>query len=321
MKLFADYKEIRQMLIDAVTAVGTERVPLELCGGRVLAEDLKAIDNVPPFDRSPYDGYAFRSEDILAASKENPVTLTIIEEVPAGAVPTKTVTEGTATKILTGAPIPEGADAVINYEVTEFTDTEVKFFAPVASGQNIIRAGDDVKKGTVLAEAGTVIDAGLAGSLAAQHVREPLVYKKPRIGIISTGDEVVEPGEDLAPGKIINSNRYTLTAALQKIGCEAVYMGVAGDKAETIAHVMTEGLKEFDAIVSTGGVSVGDYDLTPAAMELAGMEIMARGVDLKPGQACAYGAKDGKVAFGFSGNPVAAVAGFYIVALPAFKKL
>ena len=170
-----DFITARAYLADRMTPVETERVSLSEAAGRILAEDLIAADNIPPFDRSPFDGYAFRAADTAQASPEHPVTLTILEEVPAGAVPAKRVTPGTATKILTGAPIPEGADCVSMFERTEFTRETVTLFVPGSAGENIILAGEDVKKGTLLVRKGARIDAGVAGTLAAQGVSQPLV--------------------------------------------------------------------------------------------------------------------------------------------------
>ncbi len=316
-----DYITARELLLDAVKPVGTERTCLSRCGRRVLAEALTAVEHTPPFDRSPYDGYALRAADTVLASKEAPVTLCVSEEVPAGAVPTVPVIEGAATKVLTGAPIPAGADAVIMYEKTQFTAETVTVFSPLKSGENIIRAGEDVRRGTVLAQAGDVIDPGLAGTLAAQDVVEPLVYRIPRVAILSTGSELVEAGQSLSSGKIRNSNRYMLEAALKSMGCEPVYLGIAGDSVEEICGLLEKGLAECDAAVATGGVSVGDYDLTPAAMEASGAEILFRGVELKPGMACAYGLRGGKLICALSGNPASALTNFYAVAVPALRKL
>lgn len=316
-----DYITARNLLVDTISPVDTEEVSLAECIGRVLAQDVIAADNVPPFDRSPYDGYALRSKDVVNATKEKPVTLYIIEEVPAGAVPTMPCTKNTAVKILTGAPIPQGADCVINYERTEFTDSSVKIFEPIKAGSNIVLAGEDVRKGDVLARKGQVIDAGTAGTLASQGIAFPKVYRRPKVGIISTGNEVSEVGAPLAPGKIYNSNRYTLAAALEQLGCESVYLGLAGDNPGAIRDRMVKGLEECDAILSTGGVSVGDYDFTPDAMEQAGINILLRGVQLKPGMACAYGEKNSKLACGLSGNPASSLTNFHAVAVPALKKL
>lgn len=315
------YEQARVLLLAVVHPVETDHIPLSECGGRVLAQDLIAQENVPAFDRSPYDGYAVCAEDTAFAAKERPVTLRILEEVPAGAVPTQAVVPGTATKVLTGAPIPKGADAVIMYEKTVFTDETVTLFAPVKPGSNIVRTGEDIGKGAVLARSGTVIDPGLAGTLAAQGEAMPLVYRKPKVALLSTGSELVEADAAPGAGKIRNSNRYMLEAALKQIGCEPVYLGIAGDSAADISARLNEGLAKCDAVVTTGGVSVGDYDLTPEAMERCGAEILFRGVDMKPGMACAYGVKEGKLICGLSGNPASALTNFYAVALPALKKL
>lgn len=316
-----DYVTARELLLAAVIPVGAERVPLSRCGGRILAQDLTAEENIPPFDRSPYDGYAFRAADTVGVSKEHPVTLRILEEIPAGSVPTVTVTEGTAVKLLTGAPIPPGADAVTKYEVTEFTGETVTLFTPAESGENVVRTGEDVRKGEILVRCGDVVDPGVAGTLAAQGTALPLVYRVPRIGIVSTGSELTEVEETPGPGKIRNSNRYTLETVLTAIGCEPVYLGLAGDSAEEICALLKKGLAECDAVISTGGVSVGDYDLTPDAMELAGAELLFRGVAMKPGMACAYGVCRGKLICGLSGNPASSLTNFYAVALPALRKL
>ena len=316
-----DYLAARELLLRRVTSVGTQEVALGESAGRVLAADLIAGENIPPFDRSPYDGYAFIAGDTATATRETPVTLSILEEIAAGAVPTRRVTPGTAAKVLTGAPIPDGADAVMMFEETAFTADTVTLFAPCKPGQNIVRAGEDVKAGTVLANCGDVIDAGTAGTLAAQGIARPAVYKKPRIGIISTGNEVIEADEPLAPGKIRNANRHALEAILIREGLESVYLGLAGDRVEDIARLIEAGLASCDALVLTGGVSVGDYDLTPAAMEACGVEMLLRGAAIKPGMACAYGMRDGKLICGLSGNPASSITNLYMIALPALRRL
>ncbi|MCF0228563.1 MAG: molybdopterin molybdotransferase MoeA [Parasporobacterium sp.] len=321
MKYDMEYAPAREMIVSFVEAVETERVDLDMCGGRILAAELTASENVPAFDRSPYDGYAFRAEDTKGASRDHPVTLAITEEIPAGSVPTKAVTPGTAAKILTGAPVPEGADAVIMYEKTEFTETEVSIFSECTAGDNIIYAGEDVKAGTVLAEKGTLIDPGLAGTLAAQGEIRPLVYRKPVAGIISTGSEVTDNPGEVPAGMIRNTNRYSLAAALQKDGCETVYLGLVGDRVKDISRLISEGLKKCDLIVLTGGVSAGDYDLTPQAMEAAGCELLFKGVRIKPGMACCYGMAEGKPVCGLSGNPSSSLINYYTVLRPAVRKM
>lgn len=315
------YSEARDWLLQIAKPVATEMVQLANCSGRILGQDLIAADNVPPFDRSSYDGYAFRTIDTKDASREHPITLKILEEIAAGDVSHFPVAEGCAVKVLTGAPIPEGADAVTKFELTEFTEESVTIFEPCKSGSNIVRTGEDVKIGDVLAEKGMQIDPGLMGTLASQNASTPLVYRIPKVGIISTGSELCEVGEELKPGKIYNSNQYMLSNALYRIGCEPVILGSVKDSAEEICELILKGLEECDALLLTGGVSVGDYDLTPEAMEMAGVEILFRGVALKPGMACAYGRKDGKLICGLSGNPASSITNFYAVTYPAIKKL
>ena len=315
------YEEARDLLLSQVRPVGAETLPLEICAGRVLAETVSARYSVPPFDRSPYDGYAFRAADSAGASRTSPVTLRVLAEVPAGSLSPCPVTEGAAVRIMTGAPIPEGADAVVMFEKTEFTAETVTLFSPARPGENVVRAGEDVTAGAVLAEAGSLIDAGTLGTLASQGFASLEVFRKPKVGIISTGSELIEPGEPLLPGKIGNSNRYTFTALLEGLGCLPLYLGTARDETAAIAALLREGVKTCDAVLLTGGVSVGDYDLTPEAMEACGVKLLFRGVDLKPGMACAYGMAEEKPVMGLSGNPASAVTNFHAVAVPALKRL
>lgn len=321
MKSHLDYIAARDLLLNRVAPLGTERVMLTEAYGRVLARDLLAQEDVPAFDRSPYDGYTVRSADTVNASEKHPITLRVVEEIPAGAVPEKEITAGTAAKILTGAPVPSGADAVINYEATEFTAESVTLFAPLEAGKNVVRRGEDVRQGALLAAAGTVIDPSLCGTLAAQGVMQPEVYRVPRVAVFSTGNEVLEPDAPMHEGCIRNSNGYTLCAALKEIGLSPVYMGIARDDAAEIAEKLEKALDTCDAVVTSGGVSVGDYDLTPAAMAQCGAEMLFRGVALKPGMACAYGMKNGKLICALSGNPASSLINLIAVAVPALKKL
>ena len=380
MEINMDHNAARDLLVSVTKPVSAEKIRLEEAAGRILARQLTAASDVPAFDRSPYDGYAFRAEDTKGASREYPVILKILEEVPAGSIPSKQVVRGTAAKIFTGALIPEGADAVIMYEKTDFDTESVTIYEEAHHGDNIIYAGEDVRKGSLLAKAGSVIDAGLCGTLASQGYLNLLVYAKPVVGIISTGNELVDPEDKwnvfsndrelpdgdginctafssdikkgsrlpesdsaIPPGKIINSNRYTLAAALWKDGCIPVYLGTAGDDVPEIAALISAGFtyqkkrntdgsssieqqgsslpRSCDMILLTGGVSAGDYDLTPEAMGLAGCNLLAKGVKLKPGMACSYGEKDGKLVCALSGNPASALTNYYAVVRPAVRKM
>ena len=317
-----DYRSARDLLLEHVSPMQTHRIPLETerLAGLVLAEDITASENVPPFDRSPYDGYAFRAADTAGADPEHPVTLSVLEEIPAGSMWTQTVTPGTAVKILTGAPVPPGADAVTKYEDTEYTETEVKIFSAFSAGENIVTAGEDVKKGDLLACAGSVIDPALLGVLAAQHRTDPLAFCAPTVAVITTGSELVSPDEPLSGGKIVNTNRYTFRAEVEKLGCKCRTVTVSDDP-DRIAEAVSEALTYADMVILTGGVSVGDYDYTPDAMERAGVTLLIRTLKLKPGGASAYGVKDGKLVCGLSGNPASALTNYYAVVLPSLRKL
>ncbi|MCR4923800.1 MAG: molybdopterin molybdotransferase MoeA [Lachnospiraceae bacterium] len=316
-----DYLEAVKILVSNVTPIETCRLPLEELYGRILAEDIIAKENVPSFSRSPYDGYAFRALDTREASEESPVLLKVIENIRAGQLAKKEVGLNTAIRLMTGAAIPEGADAVCKYEDTDFSEHEVYIKKPYAEGDNIIYAGEDIKKGSIIAKAGSIVDEGMAGAIASLGYRELEVYRRVKAGIISTGDELVEPSDKLSMGKIRNSNRYSIAGALKKIGIESIYLGHARDDTEELVKLINKGERDCDLIISTGGVSVGDYDLLPKAMEEAGYELPVRGVKMKPGMACAYGLKKGRIMLALSGNPASSLTNLQCICLPALKKL
>ncbi|MDO5131522.1 MAG: molybdopterin molybdotransferase MoeA [Eubacteriales bacterium] len=325
-----DYRRIRDALLASVSAVDKEETALEAAAGRILAQDVIAAEDVPSFARSPYDGYVFRAEDVKNASAEHPVMLRITDYIPAGEMPHVKITAGTAAHLMTGAPVPEGADAVLPFEKTLFTEETVTIREPVPHGSNVILPGEDVRKGTVLAHSGTRIDAGLAGTLAGQGIFRPGVYRVPLVGVISTGTEILEEGDLPKTGKIYNTNRYSLQAACAEAGCRSVYFGTARDEEGAVCEMLLEALGTCDAVLLSGGVSVGDFDCTPAAMEKAGVKILARGAALKPGMAGAYGifTRENKETgnpeiipvMALSGNPAACMTAFYAIALPVLKK-
>ena len=350
-----DYRKARDAMLEQVGPVGTETAALSACAGRVLARQVVARADIPPFDRSPYDGYAFRSQDVQNASEQSPVTLRIVDYIAAGDVPHTCIRAGEAAHLMTGAPVPEGADAVLPFERTRFTEEEVTIDTPVKSGSNVVYAGEDVRKGTILCSPGVRIDAGLAGTLAGQGIFTPCVYKKPLVGVISTGSEILEENEEPSPGHIYNSNRYSLQTACELAGCRTVYMGTAGDDRDVIAGLIGEAFCTCDAVILSGGVSVGDFDCTPEAMALSGVRLLAHGLALKPGMAGAYGiydrsnenvpssgdkgpssgengpssgdnssySEDGSrtvPVFGLSGNPAACMTAFYAVVLPVLRR-
>ena len=316
-----DHSEAVRLLTDRVDRIETEESDLENAFGRILGEDVTARGNVPSFDRSPYDGYAFKASDTEDASADHPVTLAVIENIRAGQIPRQRVTGGTAIRLMTGAPIPEGADAVCKYEDTDYTDDSVSIRQSFGSGDNIIKAGEDIKKGALIARKGYPVDAGLSGTLASLGMMSVSVYKRPVAALITTGDEVTDPEDELPPGKVRDSNRYSIAAALSNIGIDTVFLGHADDSVSGIAELIRQGEEACDVIISTGGVSAGDYDLVPDAMTKCGYGIFVRGVAMKPGMACAYGIKDKKLMLALSGNPASSLTNLQCICYPALKKM
>jgi molybdopterin molybdotransferase len=321
MKLNLTFEEAQELMLSHCGVVEAETVALSSAGRRILAQDIRAVASIPPFPRSPYDGYAFRAADSAGASRESPVILKVIEVIAAGQTPQKKIVPGAAARIMTGAPIPQGADAVIMYENTEFDEKTVKIFSAASEGMDIAPVGEDVTAGALLAHKGDLIDPALAGSLAAQGLARVSVHKRPKVGIISTGNELVEADQPISGGAIRNNTRYALEAASVRAGAEPIYLGRARDEVEEIAAIIERGLQSCEMIFISGGVSVGDYDFTPAAMASIGAKILARGLRLKPGGACAYGLKDDRLIFGLSGNPASALINFYCIAWPCLRKL
>lgn len=309
-------------ILSGLKACGrTEVIPAAQARGRVLAEDIRASVAVPQFDRSPYDGYAIRGEDTADASRENPAVLRITEEIPAGKAPEYEVTAGMAAKILTGAPVPKGANAVIKYEITEFTDEYVKVFKPVKPDTDIVYAGEDVQAGQLLAEKGSVITPALSGVLAAQGIAQVKVFARPRAFLLCTGTELLEPGQPLENGKIYNSNSSTIGGYLEQLGLECVDGGCVPDDEESIARSIDSALDSSDIIVTTGGASVGDYDFALRSAQRIGAEILFWEVNMKPGGSVVAAEKGGKLILNLSGNPGAAVITLLRVASPYIKKL
>ncbi|HAG70112.1 MAG TPA: molybdopterin molybdenumtransferase MoeA [Lachnospiraceae bacterium] len=317
----SDYKEASEILLENITPVKACPVRTENAFGRILAEAVTAKENVPDFRRSPYDGYAFRAADTEKASPESPVKLRVTERLKAGQVPRGRVDQGTAVRLMTGAMIPEGADAVCKYEDTVFTGSEVYVKRAYSPGENVISEGEDIKRGDFLSAVGDRADAGLLGAAASLGLSELKAYRRPVAALFSTGDEICETDEELKPGKIRNSNRYIISAALEAMGIDTVYLGNARDEMKELLSLLEKGEGEHDILISTGGVSVGDYDLVPEAMEKAGYRILVRGVDMKPGMACAYGLKAGKLMLALSGNPASALTNLQCVCAPALRRL
>ena len=298
-----------------------ETVPAERCCGRVLAEDLISPEAVPPFSKSPLDGFALRGEDTAEASPNSPVVLRITEEIAAGSVPRKPVLPGEAAKILTGAPIPEGANAVVRFEETAFTAETVTLKAPVRPNTDIVPAGDDLQPGQRFGKRGERITPPIAGMLAAVGRGTVRVYRKPRVTVISTGSELTGPGEPLEYGKIRNSSYALLKGYMEDAGAEVGTLGIVGDDPEVIAEAMQRALMRSDMVVTTGGVSVGDYDYVLAASEKISARRLFWKVRFRPGGTMLAAEKDGKVILGLSGNPASASLGLHLIGLPFLRAL
>lgn len=309
------------LLLSAAVPMDKEEVRLLDASGRVLACDVAAMEDIPPFDRSPLDGYAVRAADIAAAGEDSPVTLKIIGEVPAGYVAERGPQEGEAVKILTGAPIPEGADVVVRYEDTSFTEEEVILYQAMASGSNIVRAGEDVRAGQIVMTRGDILNAARIGVLAGLGYERVTVYKRPVVKILSTGDELVPVTENLRPGKIRNSSAYMLRAFLQSWGMEAQICGIVKDDQKAIQEAIEACAEGADCVITTGGASASDRDLVLPALEAAGAQILFWKVRMKPGMATIAAQKKGTLVLGLSWNPSAAVAALFALCLPAFRKM
>jgi molybdopterin molybdotransferase len=241
--------------------------------------------------------------------------------VRAGFVPEKEVALGTAIKVMTGAPIPHGADVVIKFEDVQRVGNKLKLFYPLKAGSNIIRAGEDVIKGEIVAKKGTLLNPPLVGLLAGIGVDLVPVFGKGKIGIISTGDELVDPSQELQSGKIYNSNLHSLSAYCVKLGAEPVSLGIVADEKNEIAERITKALTEVDMVITTGGVSVGDFDMVPAALDKIGAQNVFWKVDIKPGSPIIAAKCKDKLVIGLSGNPAAAFMTFDLIVVPLIKRM
>ncbi len=310
-----------QMILERLTCVEKEMVPAEEAAGRILAETLISPENIPPFRRSPLDGYAFRAQDTQNASAESPVELEIIEEIPAGKAPEHALASMQAARIMTGAPLPEGADAIEKFEVVEADEKTLHLFHPYTSGCNVVPIGEDIQEGAQVLEKGTVISPAYLGILAGLGFVQIPVYRKPLVYLISTGSELVSIDSPLTLGKIRNSSIYTLKAFLEEHGAEVKMIPIVEDDAEKIALAIDQALEEADMVFTTGGVSVGDYDLLQVSMKQLGADILFWKMQMKPGGAFLASYHKGKPVISLSGNPSAAAMALFMVGLPALHKM
>ncbi|HWC27424.1 MAG TPA: gephyrin-like molybdotransferase Glp [Solirubrobacteraceae bacterium] len=304
----------RQLVLDHVTRLEDEPVALEDALGRVLAEDAVAPTDLPPFDSAGMDGFAVVAADTIDA----PVALKIAGEARAGAHAQAPVEHGTAIRVSTGAVIPAGADAVVPQELTEVEDGAVIVNEEVPAGNDVRYAGEDIAAGQTILHAGTLLGAAEIGALAAVNIARPAVVHKPRIALVSTGDELVSPGPELEPGQIRDANAPALTAAARAAGADVVANLRVGDDREATVARLAGALRGADIVVTIGGVSVGPHDHVRPALEQLGAEQVFCRVSLKPGgQVCLYVAPGGTLAFALPGNPASALTAFRVLVVPA----
>ncbi|GKV65159.1 MULTISPECIES: gephyrin-like molybdotransferase Glp [unclassified Sporosarcina] len=304
-----------------VHKLGTEILPLEETYGRVLAEPIIAKHDVPPFDRSPYDGFAIRAADSAGASGEKRKAFRVIGEIGAGHVADRAVEAGESYRIMTGAIIPEQANAVVMLEQTVENETGFTLRKPFEAGENISRQGEDAKKGEQLIEAGTVIHPGTIALLATFGYSEVKVAKQPVAGVLSTGTELLDVSDELVPGKIRNSNGPMIHAQLTRMGIESKAYGMMEDDLDACTEIVEHALKETDLLITTGGVSVGDYDYLPAIYERLGAEVLFNKVAMRPGSVTTVAVLGDKLLFGLSGNPSACFSGFELFTRPAILSM
>ena len=313
-------EEAREKILNSISPLSVEKKHILESLGCVIAEDVYSEIDIPPFDNSQMDGYAVIADDVERASQDNPVTLQIIESLPAGYVATQRIESGQAIRIMTGAMIPEGANAVVMVEYTQTVGNEVKIFAFVKKGQYIRRAGGSVKKGDLVISKGKEIRPPEMAMLASMNRAEVIVYKRPKVALISTGDELTPLGEELQPGKIRDSNRYGLYGQVSEIGCVPIDMGIVKDRLAPLEEKFREALNLADVLVTSGGVSVGDYDIVKDVLSKFG-EINFWKVAMKPGKPQAFGIAEGKPVFGLPGNPVSSLVVFELMVRPALLKM
>ena len=314
-----------EIILSEIKPLGMERVNILSAMGRVLGEDIVADTNNPPWDNSAMDGYAVRAVDTKEASKDQPVTLQIIEDLPAGYVAKKSVKRGQTIRIMTGAPMPNGADAVIMVEETARPEArgkrqEVKVFKEAKVGDNVRKAGEDFKKGDIVLRKGMTIRPPEIGMLAAVGKPNVYVYQQPNVAVLSTGDELIEIEEAPMNGKIRNSNSYAIAAQIKACGATPIQLGIARDTKKDLKEKLEFGLTA-DCIVSSGGVSVGDFDFVKDVLKQMGSEMRFWKVAMKPGKPLAFGVIANKPAFGLPGNPISSMVAFEQFARPAILKM
>ena len=315
--------EALQVVLDATPVLGSETLAAERALGRVLAEPVVAGRQLPPADNSAMDGYAVRAADCAGASASRPRRLRLAFEVPAGGRAERALGAGEAARVLTGAPLPDGADAVVRQEDVEAGPGEVRVGVAPAPRENVRDAGEDVRAGETVLEVGERIGPAQLGMLASLGRSVVAVHQRPRVAILSGGDELVEPDRDVAVGRIVSSNSYSLAAQCREVGAEPVYLGIARDAPDEIERHLRAGLGA-EVLLSSAGVSVGDRDYVRGVLEKLGCPLLFWGVRMKPGYPLAFGRFESAhrpLAFGLPGNPVSAMMTFEQFVRPALLKM
>jgi molybdopterin molybdotransferase len=311
--------DVRAEILDAVPPLAPIDVPLRQAHGLVLATAVTTDEAVPPFANTAMDGYAVRAADTAGATPEAAVGLRVVDELAAGRAPEIPVGAGEAIRIMTGAPMPPGADAVVMVEETRRAGNDVEIQAEAKPGQHVREAGGDLQAGQTVFEAGTVLGAAAIGVLASVGTTSVRVVPRPKVGVLSTGDELVESGP-LAPGKIRDSNRPMLVELAREAGFDAIDLGIAVDDEDRIVATLEDAFERCDAVLTSGGVSVGDYDYVKAALERFGA-LEWRQVAIKPAKPLAFGVVKGVPVFGLPGNPVSSLVSYECFARPALLQM
>lgn len=321
MKKFIALEEALEILNKNTKALKSEVVSIKDSLKRVLYGDVKSKINNPPFNKSVFDGYAFKSEDSKGTSKESPIELKIVDEIFAGDFSEREIKSGEAVRIMTGAPIPLGADCVLKQEETERHGDLVKIFKEMKENQNISFMGEDIKIGETLIKKGKRLDYADLGIMASSGISQVTVYKKPRVSIISTGDEVCDINSTLKPGKIYDSNLYSLSGRIEELGYHVLSMEHVGDNILKIGEAIEKVFEKSDIVFTTGGASVGEKDLMQKVAESIGFEKLFWKIKIKPGSAVVCSKREEKILISLSGNPNAALTTFELLGKPVLKKL
>ncbi len=315
------FDEALKIVLDSVSTCGRIELPLLDALGLVSAEDVQSAEQIPPFDNSAMDGYAVRAEDTAGASADNPLELKVLMDLPAGKHTERRVGPDEAMRIMTGAPLPAGADAVVPVELTErVSESRVRILEEHGKQKNVRLAGEDIPIGRKVLAVGEEITPAKLGLLASIGRANLRVYRRARVAVLATGDELVNPGEPLSPGKIRSSNSYTMIAQTRMCGAETMYLGIARDTKEEVRSHLEQGMSA-DMIVSSGGVSVGDYDYVKDVLKELGAELLFTKVAIKPGMPTVFGLLNGKPVFGLPGNPVSSMVIFEEFVRPALLKM